>query len=154
MSPAAKMLVSPRTSEAVDLDRSALGLELVRQPIERRSLSHRDDHVVDVEAFGGELSMDVNRRGVDGAGEARRMQLQSFYLAITEDSGHCPPVHQLHPFFEHIVEIFRRRRHLLGIVLHRDHGHFHGALPQRFAGAVDRGVSAADDGDPSTQLDL
>ena len=27
-------------------------------------------------------------------------------------------------------------------------------MPQRFAGAVDRGVSAADDGDPGTQLDL
>ena len=38
--------------------------------------------------------------------------------------------------------------------LHRDHGHFHGALPQRFAGAVDRRVSAADDGDPGAQLDL
>ncbi len=98
--------------------------------------------------------MDVNRRGVDGAGEARRMQLQGLDLAIAEHGGHRPPVHQLHPFFEHVVQIFRRRRHLLGIVLHRDHGHFHGALPQRFAGAVDGGVSAADDGDPSTQLDL
>ena len=42
------------TSEAVDLDRAALGLELVRQPAERRPLSHRDDHVVDGKALGGE----------------------------------------------------------------------------------------------------
>ena len=40
------------TSEAVDLDRAALVLELVGQPRERRVLSDRDDHVVDGEAFG------------------------------------------------------------------------------------------------------
>src|SRR5712691_9750648 len=52
------------------------------------------------------------------------------------------------------MQIFRYRRHLFGVGLHRDHGHFYGTLPQRFTGAVNRGVSAADDGDPSTQLDL
>jgi hypothetical protein len=124
------------------------------QPGERRPLSHRDDHVVDVEALRGSFFIDGDRRGIDGAGEARRMQLQGLDFAIAVHGGDRPPVHQFHPFFEHVVQIFRRSRHLLRIALHRDHGHFHGALPQRFAGAVDGGVSAADDGHASTQLYL
>ena len=35
---------------------------------------------------------------------------------------------------------------------HRDHGHFDGALAERFARAVDGGVSAADDDDASAEL--
>ena len=45
-------------------------------------------------------------------------------------------------------------RHLLRVALDRDHGDFDRALPQRFASAIDRGVSAADDGDAGAQLDL
>ncbi len=82
------------------------------------------------------------------------MQLQGLDLAVAKHRGHRPPVQQFHAFFEHVVQIFRRGRHLLRVALHRDHGHFHGALPQRFAGAVDGGVSAADDGDAGAQLDL
>ena len=80
--------------------------------------------------------------------------MQSLDLAVAEHGGHRAPVQQLHPFFEHVVQIFRHRRHLLNVGLHRDHGHFCSALPQRFAGTVDRGVPSADDGDPRTQLDL
>ena len=82
------------------------------------------------------------------------MQLQGLDLAAAEHGGHRPPVHQFHPFFKHVVQVFRRGRHLVGVGFHRDHGYFHGALPQRFAGAVDGGVSAADDGYASTQLDF
>src|SRR5580700_1741942 len=41
-----------QTSEAVDLDRAALSLELIRQPSERRSLSYGDDYVVHSETLG------------------------------------------------------------------------------------------------------
>src|SRR3984885_8729356 len=63
-------------------------------------------------------------------------------------------MHQVNPFFEHVVQIFRHRRHLFGITLHRDHGHLHCALPQSFARTIDRGISAADDGYARAQLDL
>ena len=77
--------------------------------------------------------------------------MQGFDPSVTEHGGHRPSVQQFHALFEHVVQIFRHARHLLGIGLHRDHGHFDGALPQRFAGTVDRRVSAADDGDPGAK---
>ena len=62
-------------------------------------------------------------------------------------------MHQLDALFEHVVQIFGHRRHLGGVLLDGDHRHFLGALPQRFAGAVDRRVAAADDGHARTELD-
>ncbi len=112
MSPAAKNVRVAEASEPVDLDRAALVLELVGQPGERRMLSDGDDHVVDREALGGSLAIDGDRRGVDGAAEARRMQLQRLDLAVAEHGGHRPAVQQLDAFLEHVVQIFRHARHL------------------------------------------
>src|SRR5208337_3948360 len=61
------------TPEAVNLDGATLALELVGQPTERGPLSHSDDHVVDSETLGWGFSIDGDRRGVDGAGEPRRI---------------------------------------------------------------------------------
>ena len=102
--------------------------------------------------FGGSLSIDGDWRGVDFAGEARRMQLQRFDFSVAKHGGHGPPVHQLHAFLQHVMQVFRRGRHFLAVAFDRDHGHFDGALTERFARAVDRGVSAADDGDARTEL--
>src|SRR5208337_60924 len=142
------------TSEAVNLDGAAIGLELVRQPLERRTLSDGNDDVIDVEALGRNIAIHGDRRGIDGPRKPRRMQLQGLNFAIAEHGGHGATVNQLHAFFEHVVEIFRRGGHLLRSVLDGDHGHFDGALPQGFAGAVDGGVSAANDGNASAQLDF
>ena len=116
-------------------------------------LSDGDDHVVDREALGRRLPIDGDRRGVDGAAEARRVQLQRLNLAVAERRGHRPSVLELHAFRQHVVQIFRHARHLLGRGLDGDERHFFGALPQRFAGAVDRRIAAADDGDARAQRD-
>ena len=102
----------------------------------------------------GDFPIDGDRRGVDGAAEARRVQLQRLDLAVAEHRGHRPPVHQLDAFLEHVVEIFGHARHLAGRGLDGDDRHFLGALAQRFARAVDRGIAAADDGDARPQLHL
>ena len=73
------------------------------------------------------------------------MQLQGLDLAVAEHRGHGFPVNQFHALFEHVVKILGHARHFLGIAFDSDHRHFDRALPQRFARAVDRGVSAADD---------
>ena len=54
------------------------------------------------------------------------------------------------------MQIFRHARHLVGRGLDGDERHFLGALAQRFAGAVDGGIAAADDGDarPSFTFDV
>ena len=54
-------------SEPIDLDRAALGLELIGQPLQRRVLADGDDHVVDRELSAGRLLVDRDRRRVDGA---------------------------------------------------------------------------------------
>ena len=61
------------TSEAVDVDGSAFVLELFGQPSKGSVLSDGDDDVVDSEALSGGFSIDGDRRGVDGAGESRRI---------------------------------------------------------------------------------
>src|SRR6266487_1548181 len=68
-----KELRVAETSEPVDLDGAALVLELVGQPSEGSVLSDGDDDVVESEALGGRFSIDGDRRGVDGAGESRRV---------------------------------------------------------------------------------
>ena len=75
-------------------------------------LAHGDDHVVDREALGRRLAIDGDRRGVDRAGETRRVELQRLDLAVAEHGGHRQPVHQLDAFLEHVVQIFRHARHL------------------------------------------
>src|SRR6516165_939992 len=141
-------------SEAIDLDAATLGLELGGQPGERRVLSDRDDDIVDREPLGRDFSIDGDRRSVDCARELCREELQRFDLAVAEHGGHCPPVHQFHAFFEHVVQIFRNTRHLLRVGLHGNHGDFDRALPQGFAGAVDGRVSSADYGNARTQFHL
>ena len=134
-------------SEPVDRDRPALVLEFVRQPRQRRVLADGDDHVVDGEPLRRGLAVDRNRRRVNRSGEARRVQLQRLGLAVPEHCRHRQPVHQLDALGDHVVEIFRHARHLARVGLHGDHRHLFGALAERFAGAVDGGVAAADDGD-------
>ena len=102
----------------------------------------------------GGFAIDGDRRRVDRAGEPRRVQLQRLDLAVAEHRGHGPAVQQLDAFFEHVVQILGHGRHLLGVALDRDHRHFHGALPQRLAGAVDRRVAAADHRDARAELHL
>ena len=143
-----------QTPEPVDLDRAALRFELVRQPTERSPLSYSDNHIINGEALGWSHSVDAYGRSIDGAGEARRMQLQRLYLSIAQYGRHGSPVQKLHALLQHVVQIFRDRRHLLGIGFHGDHGHFLGASPERFARAIDCSISAADDGHPRSQLDL
>ena len=50
-------------------------------------LSYGDDQVVDCETLSGSFSIDRDRRSVDGTREPRRMELQSFDLAIAEYSA-------------------------------------------------------------------
>src|SRR5271154_2407292 len=115
-------------------------------------LADGDDEVVDMELLRLGFAIDVDWRGVDGAREARRMQLQSLHFAVAEYSGHCETMLQFDTFFKHVVEIFGDSWHFLFLAFDRDHGHFHSTLPQRFAGTVDGGVSAADDRDAGTYL--
>src|SRR5208283_4700489 len=63
-------------------------------------------------------------------------------------------MHQFHAFFEHVVQVFGDAWQLLGIRLHRDHGDFHGALPQRLTSAIDGRVSTTDNRNPGAQLHL
>src|SRR5499427_5617266 len=140
-------------SEAIGLDRTALGLELIRQPSERGALADGDDHVVDRKACRRALAIDRNRRRVDRAGELRRVELQRLDSAVAEDRGHRQAVHQLDAFLEHVVQILWHRRHLARVRLDGDHRHFFGALAQRLSRAVDRRVAAADDRHTRSELD-
>ena len=119
MSPAAKKFVSPSRPNRSILIVPRSFLNSVGQPGQRRMLSDGDDHVVDREALGRRLAIDRDRRGVDGAAEARRMQLQRLDLAVAEHGGHRPPVHQLDAFLEHVVQIFGHARHLARRCLRR-----------------------------------
>jgi len=56
------------------------------------------------------------------------MQLQGFDFSFAEHGGHGQPVHQLHAFLKHVVQVFGRCRHLFLVAFHRDHSYFDGAL--------------------------
>ena len=156
MSPAAKKFVSPRRP-----NRSIL---IVPRSFLNSSGSHASDAccptamitLSTAKRSAGRLAIDRDRRGIDRAAEARRMQLQRLDLAVAEHGGHRPAVHQLDALLEHVVQIFGHGRHLARCCLDGDHRHFLRALPQCFARAVDRGVAAADDGDarPSFTVDV
>ena len=113
MSPAAKKFVSPSRPNAVDLDRAALVLELLGQPGERGMLADGDDDVVGRELVGRRLSVDGDRRRVDGAAESRRVQLQRLDLPVAEHRGARAAVEQLDAFLQHVVQIFGHARHVL-----------------------------------------
>src|SRR5262249_52554872 len=138
--------------EAIDLDRPALRLELLRQPLERGMLADGDDHVVDRNARRCRLPIDCDRRGVDRAGEVCRVELQRLDVAVAEDRGHRQAVHQLDTFLEHVVQILGHGWHFARLRLDGDHRHFFGALAQRLSRAVDRRVAATDDRHPGSEL--
>ena len=117
-------------------------------------LAHGDDHVVDFEALGGRLAIDRDRGGVDGAREAGRTELDCLEAAVAQRGRHGPAVHQLDAFREHVVQVLGDARHLLGVAFDGDQRDVSGALPQGLAGAVDRGVAAADHDDARAQLHL
>ena len=154
MSPAAKNFVSPRRP-----NRSTL---IVPRSVLNSSGSHLSDAcwptamitLSTAKRSAGRLAIDRDRRGIDRAAESGGVELERFH------AGRCRAraviaraVHQLDALLEHVVQIFRHRRHLGGVLLDGDHRHFLGALAERFAGAVDRGVAATDDGHARAELD-
>src|SRR5580704_829788 len=144
-----------RVAEAakpIHLDGAALVLEFSGQPAKGGVLTDRDDDVVYGEALRRSIAINRDRRSVNRSLKACLMQLQSFDFASAQNGGHGASVHKLNALFEHVVQIFRRGRHFLGIALDRNHGHFGSALPQSLASAVNGGVAAADNSDTRAQL--
>ena len=112
------------TPEPIDLDRAALVLELVGQPVERGLLSDGDDHVVDGEALGRRLSIDGDRRGVDRAGEARRDAAAALRPCRCRARRSWPARASARRLPRACRADLRARRHLLGVAFDGDHRHF------------------------------